>query len=158
MAKHYALRFTALTSLLFLVACVPAATPDPNALERVQRIDLLQLPNADWQLSAGSLQLSFCRNRINDALLATPDELNRWRLVQQPSAFPATRERGLVELADLYSEHDVLLWQEWGTVSSQSYRIVARQGTEPPSLLNALARLGRDERICFSEITNLRED
>ncbi|MFC0444368.1 hypothetical protein ACFOD1_03560 [Pseudidiomarina halophila] len=157
MAKHYVLRFIALTSLLLLVACAPAATPDPNALERVQRIDLLQLPNADWQLSKGSLQLSFCRNRINDALLATAEELNRWRLVQQSSAFPESRERGLAELAALYDEHNVLLWQEWGTVSSQSYRIVVQQGATP-SLLDALARLGRDERICFSEITNLRED
>ncbi|MGQ4276350.1 hypothetical protein ACQ5ES_04800 [Pseudidiomarina sp. E22-M8] len=158
MTKYYGRRFTALFSLLALVACVPASNPDATAVARVQSIDLLQLPNADWQLSKGSLQLSFCRNRVNDALLATAEELNRWRLVAQPSAFPAHRARGLAEIAALYSEHNVMLWQEWGTVSSQSYRIVTKQDAAPSSLLDALARLGRDERICFSEINTSAED
>ncbi|CAB0149494.1 hypothetical protein PSI9734_00059 [Pseudidiomarina piscicola] len=141
-----------LLSIGVVAACTPASVSDSSALTRVQDINLQPLPNNDWQLSDGSIQLSFCRNRLNDALLATAEDLNRWRLVQEPSALPKQRQRGLAELAALYSEHGVLLWQEWGTVSSQSYRIVSARKSESPSLIDALARLGRDPRICYSAI------
>lgn len=152
MTKPKGLLLSAFSVLSLLVACTPATVPDKTALERVQQVNLLQLPNADWKVSEGTIQLSFCRNRVNDALLATEEDLNRWRLVQEPSALPQRRQSGLAELASLYSEHGVLLWQEWGTVSSQSYRVVAAREQALPSLLDALARLGRDDRICFSAL------
>ncbi|RUO61884.1 hypothetical protein [Pseudidiomarina insulisalsae] len=139
--------------LTLLSACTPQPTPtDQGALDLVAEVNLQSLPNRDWQLSDGTLQLSFCRNRINDALLAEAEDLNRWRLIQEPSALPERRMEGLQQLADIYSEHGVLLWQQWGTVSSQSYRLAAPADAAEPSLVEALARLGRDERICFSAL------
>ncbi|MDN7124658.1 hypothetical protein J6I90_07180 [Pseudidiomarina sp. 1APP75-32.1] len=158
MAKLNGLFLPLFAALGLLVGCSPATVSDDSALQRVQQVNLMHLPNADWKVSEGTLQLSFCRNKINDALLATEEDLNRWRLVQEPSALPQRRQRGLAELAALYSEHGVLLWQEWGTVSSQSYRVATAREKPMPSLLDALARLGRDKRICFSALDSSSEE
>lgn len=144
---------------LLLAGCSPApVAEDAKALEVVAEVNLRDLPNRDWQLSSGTLQLSFCRNKINDALLAEAEDLNRWRLVQEPSALPERRMLGLQQLAAIYDEYAILLWQEWGTVSSQSYRLAAPADAPEPSLIEALALLGRDEAICFSALDSSQED
>lgn len=142
-----------------LGACSPPpVAEDAPALDVVSEVNLQNLPNRDWQLSDGTLQLSFCRNKINDALLADAEDLNRWRLVQETSALPKRRMLGIQQLAAIYQEYSILLWQEWGTVSSQSYRLVAPADAPEPSLTDALARLGRDDAICFSALDSSRED
>lgn len=144
---------------LTLSACSPPPVAEgAPAFEVVAQVNLLDLPNRDWQLSDGTLQLSFCRNKLNDALLADAEDLNRWRLVQEASALPARRTLGLQQLAAIYEDYGILLWQEWGTVSSQSYRLAAPADAPEPSLLEALARLGRDDAVCFSTIDSSQED
>ncbi|WP_417688147.1 hypothetical protein [Pseudidiomarina sp.] len=150
-------------TLVALSCLLSACSPPPvaegaAAFDVVAEINLQNLPSRDWQLSAGTLQLSFCRNKINDALLAEAEDLNRWRLVQEASALPERRTLGLQQLAAIYQEHNVLLWQEWGTVSSQSYRLAAPADAPEPSLIDALARLGRDDAICYSAIDSSQED
>ncbi len=139
-----------------LLACQPEAAPDAEELalseELISTIDRLQLPDENWQLTSSVIQLSFCRNRINDALLAESEELNRWRLVGEPSVFPTAREQGLKQLAGLHHEYGYVLWQQWGTVSSQLYRLAYPRGASEPSVFNALAALGRDESICYSAL------
>lgn len=157
------LRVSSLLTLLLFSSLLAACSPPPvaenaGALEVVAEVNLRNLPNRDWQLSDGTLQLSFCRNKINDALLAEAEDLNRWRLVQEPSALPERRQLGLQQLAAIYQDYSILLWQEWGTVSSQSYRLAAPAGAPTPSLIDALARLGRDEAICFSALDSSQED
>ena len=142
-------------SWLLLSGCQPADDAERltnQELALVQTLDQQQLPNQDWALSSAVIQLSFCRNRVNDALLAEGEELNRWRLVGERSAFPRQRQEGLEQLAELYHDHGVLLWQQWGTVSSQLYRIVYPSRYSEPNVFNALASLGRDEKICFSSL------
>lgn len=142
-----------------MAACVPPPAKDAAAEATLAEVDRLQLPNRDWQLSSATLQLSFCRNRVNSALLAEPGDLNRWRLTGEASAFPDYRAEGLAQLANLYHDHNVLLYQEWGTQSSQFYRIAYPAGTTAPSVFDALARLGRDEAVCFSAVDDsLAED
>ncbi len=156
--QSLSIRMFAAFSLTALVACSPPpVAEDAAALDVVAQVNLQNLPNRDWQLSEGTLQLSFCRNKINDALLAEAEDLNRWRLVQEPSALPERRQLGLQQLASLYQKYDVLLWQEWGTVSSQGYRLAAPIDAIEPSLIDALARLGRDDAICFSALDSTKE-
>ncbi|MDX1705823.1 hypothetical protein [Pseudidiomarina sp.] len=140
--------------LLSLAGCQPAtedATANP-ALQTVRQIDLSLLPNDQWELSSGVLQLSFCRDRINDALLAEREELRRWRVVGEVTAMPSRRIEGLEILADFYKEYDVLLWQLSGTVSSQFYRVAVPADQNGGNVFNALARIGRDRRVCFSAL------
>ncbi len=149
-------RRVALIALLSsaLWACQPAPQGTDNAeLALIQAVDLSRLPNPQWGLAEGILQLSFCRNSSNDALLAEADELRRWRLVGEASAMPPRRQHGLLLLAEFYQQYGVLLWQQSGTVSSQFYRLVVPQGqAQQASIYDALARLGRDRRICFSAV------
>lgn len=155
-SSHFVMTLIACASLS---ACTPQPANDASAAALIAEIDLLQLPNRDWQVSAATLQLSFCRNRVNTALLAEPGDLNRWRLTGEVSAFPDYRAEGLNQVANLYHEHGVLLYQEWGTQSSQFYRIAYPYGETEPSVFDALARLGRDDTICFSALDNtLAED
>ncbi|RUO56142.1 hypothetical protein [Pseudidiomarina homiensis] len=150
---------TFVMSSFALSACSPPPVAEgAAALDVVAEVNLQDLPNRDWQLSAGTLQLSFCRNKMNDALLADAEDLNRWRLVQEASALPERRRLGLQQLAAIYQDHAILLWQEWGTVSSQSYRLAAPADAPPPSLTDALARLGRDDAICYSALDSSQED
>lgn len=137
-----------------LWACQPASQATDSAeLALIQALDLSPLPNPQWGLAEGVLQLSFCRNSSNDALLAEADELRRWRLVGEASAMPPRRQDGLLLLAEFYQQYGVLLWQQSGTVSSQFYRLVVPQGqAQQARIYDALARLGRDRRICFSAV------
>lgn len=138
-----------------LLGCQEPSSPAPtdDALTQIQQFDLQRLPNAEWAFVDGVLQLSFCRNRDNDRLLASAEELRRWRLIGEVSAFPPGRAEGLALLADFYRQYGVLLYQQSGTVSAQYYRVLVpaheqRQG----SIFNALASVGRDRRICFSAV------
>lgn len=144
--------FILLLSLL-LNGCQPAPeSVAESTIEQLIVLDQQQLPNAEWQLTVDTLQLSFCRSRTNEALLAASEELNRWRLVAESSAFPRQRREGLEALAKFAREYNIYLYQEWGTVSSQLYRIAYRQNEAVPNVFNALARIGRDRDICFSSL------
>lgn len=139
--------------IFFLLGCQPATEQtDTAVLAQLTELDQQQLPNAQWQLTADTLQLSFCRSRTNEALLAAADELNRWRLVAEASAFPRQRQEGLEALATFARDYNIYLYQEWGTVSSQLYRIAHRSDETAPNVFNALARIGRDRAICFSSL------
>lgn len=138
---------------VLLAGCVPPAPETPeSALELVEQVNLQLLPDQQWQLSDGVIQLSFCRNRINESLMASEEELRRWRYAQDVSSLPKQRQEGLQHIAHLYAEHEVLLWQVWGTFSSQLYRVVAPVDADAPSIHNALALLGRDPTICYSSL------
>lgn len=156
--SHHVLALPLVGLCFALTACSPPPVAEgAPALDVVSAVNLQNLPNRDWQLSEGRLQLSFCRNKINDALLAESEDLNRWRLVQEASALPERRTLGLQQLAAIYQDYEILLWQEWGTVSSQSYRIATPVGSAAPSLNDALARLGRDDAICYSALDSSQE-
>lgn len=143
-----------LLSLLGVAACQPATEDDADkpALEAVRQVDLSMLPNDQWEVSSDVLQLSFCRDRINDAMLAEREELRRWRLVGEVSAMPSRRVEGLEILADFYQNYDVMLWQLSGNVSSQFYRVAVPAGQNGGNVFNALARIGRDRRVCYTAL------
>ncbi|HET8816537.1 MAG TPA: hypothetical protein VFM61_03710 [Pseudidiomarina sp.] len=142
-----------LVIVVILAGCQPAIEQsDTNVLELLTELDQQQLPNAKWKLTSDTLQLSFCRSRTNEALLAASEELNRWRLVAEASAFPRQRREGLEALATFARDFNIYLYQEWGTVSSQNYRIAYRSDETAPNVFNALARIGRDRSICFSSL------
>lgn len=145
---------TVVLSSSLLLACQPAAeAPQSPEAELIQALDLSLLPNQQWAFADGVLQLSFCRDRINDALMAEVDELRTWRLIGEASAFPPRRPEGLALLSEFYQDYEVLLWQQSGTVSAQFYRLVVPQGQQRnASIFNALAKVGRDRRICFSAV------
>lgn len=137
-----------------VLGCGPATERiDSTEQELVNAIDKSLLPNQQWAFADGVLQLSFCRDRINDALMAEAEELRTWRLIGESTAFPARRHEGLALLAEFHQQYEVLLWQQSGTVSSQFYRLVVPQGQQRnASIFNALAKVGRDRRICFSAV------
>lgn len=139
--------------ILVLAGCQPAAEPEDKSTQTLlTELDQQQLPTAQWQLTVDTLQLSFCRSRTNEALLASSEELNRWRLVAEASAFPRQRQEGIEALATFARDYDIYLYQEWGTASSQLYRIAYRTNEAAPNVFNALARIGRDRSICFSSL------
>lgn len=148
------LGLTAVMFVAVLAGCEPTVSEVENrrALQQVQKLDLLQLPNTQWSLSSESIQLSFCRNRYNESLQAERGDLNRWRLVGDVSAFPDYRQEGLELLGELANDYDVLLWQQWGTFSSGLYRVAYRRGGSAPNIFNIMARIGRDERVCYSQL------
>lgn len=137
-----------------VIGCSEAGDVDAReqARQTVREIDQLQLPNGSWALSKGIIQLSFCRDRINSALLAESDELSRWRLVGDVSVFPPDRNEGLQQLADLYLAHDVLLYQLSGNFGSQIYQLAYRPNRPEPNIINAFAKIGRDASICYSSL------
>lgn len=137
-----------------LWACQPATdSADSSEQALINALDVSALPNQQWAFADGVLQLSFCRDRINDALMAEAEELRTWRLIGEATAFPPQRHEGLALLAEFHQQYDVLLWQQSGTVSSQFYRLVVPQGQQRnASIFNALASVGRDRRICFSAV------
>lgn len=139
---------------ILLWGCEPAADRVASSEQAlVDAIDMSLLPNQQWAFADGVLQLSFCRDRINDALMAEAEELRTWRLIGEVTAFPARRHEGLELLAEFHQQYQVLLWQQSGTVSSQFYRLVVPQGQQRnASIFNALASVGRDRRICFSAV------
>ncbi|OZB05889.1 MAG: hypothetical protein B7X54_04035 [Idiomarina sp. 34-48-12] len=140
-----------LTSFFVLVGCGPKTGMD-DAEQPVFQIDQLQLPTGNWALTSSAIQLSFCRDRTNEALMAEQDELNRWRLVGEQSAFPQNRREGLQQLVELYQAHDVLLYQLSGNFGAQWYRIAYRPNQPEPNVIEAFAKIGRDSRICFSSL------
>ncbi|MEX1221890.1 MAG: hypothetical protein WEA82_07255 [Idiomarina sp.] len=144
---------------LVLGGCSPpqnaANSTNVEAENRAAELDLQILPNQQWQLSRESIQLSFCRNRTNEALLADTAELRLWRLSGEITAFPDYRAEGLEALQRVFAEHDVLLWQESGSVSSQLYRLVSPEGAPQRSLFSAIARLNRDSRLCYVAINGI---
>jgi len=146
-----------LTVLLLLSACSPAhdASENSAAATPVRSIDQMLLPNAEWQVSQERLQLSFCRNLTNEQLLAEREELRRWRLSGEATAFPPTRARGLAALEQLYTEHDILLWQESGTVSSQFYRVITPTDYEGRSIFTVIAVLNQVADICYIALDDI---
>lgn len=152
--KRWFVGATVVVTSSLLLACQPAAErPQTPEAELIQTLDISLLPNQQWAFADGVLQLSFCRDRINDALMAEADELRTWRLIGEATAFPPRRPEGLALLSEFYQEYEVLLWQQSGTVSSQFYRLVVPQGQQRnASIFNALAKVGRDRRICFSAV------
>lgn len=144
---------TLISAIMLLMACEPQSTGD-EAEQYVLSIDQLQLPTANWALSSAAIQLSFCRDRVNEALMAEADELNRWRLVGEQSAFPENRQEGLQQLIALYRQHDVLLYQLSGNFGAQWYRIAYRPNQPEPNIIEAFAKIGRDSKICFSSLDN----
>lgn len=138
-------------SLVVLAGCNPHAGID-DAEQPVLQIDQLQLPTGNWALTSSAIQLSFCRDRTNEALMAEQDELNRWRLVGEQSAFPQNRREGLEQLVELYQAHGVLLYQLSGNFGAQWYRIAYRPNQPEPNVIEAFAKIGRDSRICFSSL------
>jgi|SRR5690554_2673368 len=129
----------------------PDSNPD-NATQWVTEIDRLQLPTGNWAISKSIIQLSFCRDRVNQALMAEADELNRWRLVGEATAFPQNRTEGLNQLIDIYRQHQVLLYQVSGNFGAQIYHIAYRPNQPEPNIINAFAKIGRDSRICYSSL------
>ena len=84
-----------------LVGCEPKKT---NTLKEGEIISLDQqlLPNREWQISRSVIELlSFCRDRVNEDLLASESELRGWRGSGEPTAFPPYRDEGLEKLAEL---------------------------------------------------------
>jgi hypothetical protein len=153
--RPWSLRLSLIALLSGLLwACEPISERTENPDQALlNAIDMSLLPNQQWAFADGVLQLSFCRDRINDALMAEAEELRTWRLIGEVTACPARRHEGLEVLAEFYQQHDVLLWQQSGTVSSQFYRLVVPQGQQRnASIFNALASVGRDRRICFSAV------
>ena len=142
------------STVLLLSACgAERETPESEQrLMQVRDVDRQQLPSASWALSNSVIQLSFCRDRINTALLAERDELSRWRLVGEQSVFPPGRNEGLQQLADLYLKHDVLLYQVSGNFGSQIYHLAYRPNQPEPNIINAFAKIGRDTSVCYSSL------
>lgn len=135
-----------------LTGCDNSPSNQDEAAAWVKEIDMLQLPTANWALSNSIIQLSFCRDRVNQALQADAEDLNRWRLVGELSAFPEDRAEGLEQLAELYRQHDVLLYQLSGNFGGQVYRVAYRPNRPEPNIINVFAKVGRDRHICYSSL------
>lgn len=147
-------KLTVISLLMLLSACgAESQAPEQELrLQQVREIDRQQLPSGRWALSNSVIQLSFCRDRVNTALLAEREELSRWRLVGEASAFPPGRDEGLQQLAELYVKHDVLLYQLSGNFGSQLYQLAYRPNEPEPNIFNAFAKIGRDASICYSSL------
>lgn len=122
----------------------------------VKALDTQLLPNANWQISRASIELSFCRDRINEALLASKAELRRWRLTGESTAFPPHREEGVIALAKVFDETDVMLWQREGNVSAQRYYVVkpasASKGAVTDSVFPAVVKLSSLPQVCHAAV------
>lgn len=147
-------------ALLILSACDggrDAYTENPADAERlVLVLDQQVLPNDQWQLSNERIQISFCRDRTNENLLAEAAELRLWRLTESVTAFPPYRRDGLLVLQQLFEEHDILLWQEDGTVSAQHYRVVSPATAEAPQVFSIIAKLNGLREVCLVGVDSLR--
>lgn len=155
LSNGFAAVLTAMFAVTLLSACSPPESTSTTAPTKVAELDLQVLPNQHWQLSSERIQLSFCRNRTNEALLAEAAELRLWRLSGEITAFPDYRAEGLAALGEIFAEHDVLLWQESGTVSSQLYRLASPQDAQTRSLFSAVARLNRASSICYVAVDGI---
>lgn len=146
----------ALMALLALVGCEPQKT---NTLKEGEIISLDQqlLPNSEWQISRSVIELSFCRDRVNEDLLASESELRGWRGSGEPTAFPPYRDEGLEKLAELLSNQPMsgqptLLWQKDGNVSAQRYHVAmpasASKGELADAVFPMVAFLSSSDQIC----------
>lgn len=141
----------ALVALLVLVGCEKQQT---NTLKEGEIISLDQqlLPNRNWQISQSIIELSFCRDRVNEDLLASESELRGWRGSGEPTSFPPYRDDGLEKLAELVAEQRALLWQKNGNVSAQRYHVVMPANVSKGELEDAVfplvAFLSSSEQVC----------
>lgn len=141
-----------------LVSCSPApqSTSESGLDTTMQQLDLQLLPNEQWRLSAAVIELSFCRNPVNEALLASQMELNNWRLTGDETAFPPYRKDGLQQLQQVLAGQPFMLWQTDGTVSAQRYRLVmpasASKGDVAEQLFPAVATLASKRVICHTAV------
>lgn len=138
-----------------LVGCSEPASNRLSAAE-VKTLDQQLLPNNSWQLSRATIELSFCRDRVNGALLASQAELRGWRLTEEPTAFPPYRSTGLEALAEVRAQTNVLLWQRQGNVSAQRYYVVspasASRGDVADSVFPAVVKLSSLPQICHAAV------
>ena len=91
----------ALVALLVLVGCEQQTTNTLKESE-IMSLDQQLLPNSEWQLSRSVIELSFCRDRVNEDLLASESELRGWRGSGEPTAFPPYRDEGLEKLQNCF--------------------------------------------------------
>lgn len=147
--------FVAGLFLAVLSGCGQEGTTDLRSAE-VKALDEQLLPNDNWQLSRATIELSFCRNRINEALLASEAELRGWRLSGESTAFPPYRNEGLDALSRLFDKTDVLLWQAEGNVSAQRYHVVkpaaASKGDVVDAVFPAVVSLSSIEEVCHAAV------
>lgn len=140
---------------VLLVGCSEPASNQLTVAE-VKGLDQQLLPNDNWQLSRATIELSFCRDRVNEALLASEAELRGWRLTGEPTAFPPYRSTGLEALAEVRAQTNVLLWQRQGNVSAQRYAVVnpasASRGAVADSVFPALVKLSSLPQICHAAV------
>ncbi|WP_404402127.1 hypothetical protein LG288_03620 [Idiomarina seosinensis] len=149
-----------LVSLLTLTACQPPSAPQQDSEQglqtSMQTLDTQMLPNEQWQLSRAIIELSFCRNRTNEALLASEMELNGWRVTGQQTAFPPYRKEGLQALQQILADQPFLLWQRDGNVSAQRYYLVMpaeqSRGDVAEQLFPAVATLAAAKQICHTAV------
>ncbi|MEC7644098.1 hypothetical protein [Idiomarina sp.] len=145
----------ALSSLL-LSACSPSTSSSTAQDNPIAQLDLKQLPNAEWRLSRAVIEVSFCRDRTNEALLASESELNGWRLTGDVSAFPPYREEGLKALYEVVGEQPFILYQVDGSVSASRYRLAMpaskSAGAVAEQVFPAVATLAGSERVCLSAV------
>lgn len=141
--------------IVFLNGCGQERTTDLRNAE-IKALDEQLLPNADWQLSKATIELSFCRDRTNEALLASKSELRGWRLSGESTAFPPYREEGLDTLSKLFEETGVLLWQVEGNVSAQRYHVVkpagVSKGEVADAVFPAVVSLSSVAQICHAAV------
>tara|TARA_R100000935_G_C2819716_1_gene159119 strand:+ start:1127 stop:1603 length:477 start_codon:yes stop_codon:yes gene_type:complete len=141
--------------LAVLSGCGQEGTTDLHSAE-VKALDEQLLPNNNWQLSRATIELSFCRNRINEALLASEAELRGWRLSGESTAFPPHRSEGVNALSKLFKQTDVLLWQAEGNVSAQRYHLVkpakASKGEVVDAVFPAVVSLSATDEVCHAAV------
>lgn len=149
-----------LFSLMVLTACQPQPAPqqdsDQGLQTTMQKLDTQLLPNEQWRLSRAVIELSFCRSRTNEALLASEMELNGWRLTGQVTAFPPYRKEGLQALQKILADQPFLLWQRDGSISAQRYYLVLpaqhSRGDVAEQLFPAVATLAAADEICHTAV------
>ncbi|MDV6316883.1 hypothetical protein [Idiomarina sp. HP20-50] len=145
-------------SALFLVVISGCEQPPAGELvsAEIKNLDEQLLPNENWQLSKASIELSFCRDRINEALMGSERELRGWRLTGESTAFPPYRTEGLNALAKILDETGVLLWQREGNVSAQRYYLVkpasATEGEVADAVFPAVVKLSSLARVCHAAV------
>ena len=146
------------SSLIILASCQPNTEPQSqHAFDTtIQQLDRQLLPNEEWQLSEAVIELSFCRNPVNEALLASEMELNNWRLTENVTAFPPYRKEGLARLQDILANTSFMLWQTDGSVSAQRYRLVMpaelSRGDVAEQVFPAVATLSSKRVICHTAV------
>lgn len=149
-------RYFLMTLLLTAVsACGQPPAGDLVSAE-VRNMDEQLLPNDNWQLSRATIELSFCRDRINGALVASGRELRGWRLTGESTAFPPYRKEGLNALANILDKTGVLLWQKNGNVSAQRYYLVkpaaASKGEVADAVFPAVVKLSSLTQVCHAAV------